>query len=168
MWFLVLERPMLRCPQCNKPLTELTKDNECPLCRADLDLLVYYDKELRSGLELAEQHLRKGELGEAVWAYLAVLEVDPDNATARRQVGQVATAVRQFDRTAPGRRWISRVRGESEEPPLARWLRAAVAALLVVAAFCVGYFAGSGSNGEDDTPTPPVRHEAPKGKLDKR
>ena len=42
-----------------------------------------------------------GELGDAVWKYLEVLEVDPDNAVARRQVGRVATAVRQFDEKAP-------------------------------------------------------------------
>ena len=72
----------------------------------DLSLLVDYVTNLQDGLSRAEALTRAGELGEAVWAYLEVLEVDPDNATARRQVGKVATAVRQFDQTAPGRRWL--------------------------------------------------------------
>jgi hypothetical protein len=48
-----------------------------------------------------------------------VLEVDPDNATARRQVGKVVTAVRQFDQTAPGRRWAKAVHKEGR---YRRWL----------------------------------------------
>jgi hypothetical protein len=88
---------------CKKKLRGLEK--ECLNCRTDVSLLVHYVEDLRDGLARAESLTREGELGEAVWAYLAVLEVDPDNATARRQVGQVATAVRQFDRSAPGRRW---------------------------------------------------------------
>ena len=70
----------------------------CRHCRAYLDLLVEYVSQLQTGLERAESLTRAGELDQAVWAYLAVLEVDPDNATARRQVGRVVTAVRQFDR----------------------------------------------------------------------
>src|SRR5438270_3455827 len=99
------------CPQCTKPLAELTK--RCPSCMADLDLLVEYVNQLEEGLKRAELFTRAGELDEAVWAYLAVLEVDPDNATARRQVGRVATAVRQFDRTAPGRRWLRALQKET-------------------------------------------------------
>jgi hypothetical protein len=87
---------------CKKQLRGLEK--ECLNCRTDVSLLVHYVEDLREGLARAEGLTRTGELGEAVWAYLGVLEVDPDNATARRQVGQVATAVRQFDQTAPGRR----------------------------------------------------------------
>src|SRR6202048_2500587 len=94
---------MPQCPQCNKPLRELVR--RCPSCQADLDLLVDYVSHLRGGLERAQDLTKAGELGQAVWAYLEVLEVDPDNSAAKKQVAQVATAVRQFDFTAPGRRW---------------------------------------------------------------
>jgi hypothetical protein len=150
-----------RCPQCTKALAELSR--ECPYCKADLELLVDYVGQLQTGLERAEKLTREGELGQAVWAYLSVLEVDPDNPVARRQVGQVATAVRQFDRTAPGRRWLARVRGEGDDEPaagrLARWLRVGLAAALVAVAFVLGFAWGSG-HGEGDggagrpTPTP--------------
>jgi hypothetical protein len=83
---------------------------ECPTCRTDLSLLVEYVDHLEDGLAKAEQLTRAGQLGEAMWAYLSVLEVDPDNAEARRQVGQVAAAVRQFDRIAIGRRWLDKIR----------------------------------------------------------
>jgi hypothetical protein len=92
---------------CKKKLRGLEK--ECLNCRTDVSLLVHYVEDLRDGLSRAETLTRSGELGEAVWAYLAVLEVDPDNAQARRQVGQVATAVRQFDQSAPGRRWLKKL-----------------------------------------------------------
>jgi hypothetical protein len=139
------------CPQCTKPLTELTK--RCPSCMADLDLLVEYVNQLEEGLKRAEMFTRAGELDEAVWAYLAVLEVEPDNATARRQVGRVATAVRQFDRTAPGRRWLSHVRGEDGDDMvsrMARWMRNAFIVLVVLLAFMLGY--GWGSRSGDETP----------------
>lgn len=142
------------CPQCTKPLAELTK--RCPSCMADLDLLVEYVNQLEKGLERAELATRAGQLDEAVWAYLAVLEVDPDNATARRQVGRVATAVRQFDRTVPGRRWLSHVRGEDEDSPanrLARWLRNAFIVLVVLLAFVLGY--GLGDRANEQTPVNP-------------
>src|SRR5712692_2094283 len=106
---------MLTCPNptCRKSIATL--ERECPRCRADLSLLVDYVDHLEGGLARADELTRAGELGEAVWAYLAVLEVDPDNATARRQVGQVVTAVRQFDQAEPGRRWMKKVRRK------ARW-----------------------------------------------
>src|SRR5215510_11473377 len=104
---------MLRCPQCQKPLAQLARN--CPSCKADLDLLVDYVAHLQTGVDRAEKLTRLGELDLAVWAYLEVLEVDPDNAEARRQIGRVVTAVRQFDRGAPGRRWIGAVRGEEDE-----------------------------------------------------
>src|SRR5438105_14594489 len=94
---------MAQCPQCGKKLVDLTP--RCPTCQADLGLLLDYVSHMQGGLERADNLTRAGELGQAVWTYLEVLEVDPDNTVARRQVGQVATAVRQFDVTAPGRRW---------------------------------------------------------------
>src|ERR1041384_1332340 len=106
---------MLTCPMCKKKLRGLEK--ECLNCRTDVSLLVHYVEDLRDGLAQAEALTRAGELGEAVWAYLSVLEVDPDNATARRQVGKVATAVRQFDRSAPGRRWLKSLQKQN------RWQR---------------------------------------------
>jgi hypothetical protein len=153
---------MPRCPQCTKPLEELAR--RCPSCQADLDLLVEYVNQLDDGLRQAEALTREGELDGAVWKYLEVLEVDPDNATARRQVGKVATAVRQFDRLAPGRRWISRVRGEDEDSAAARaarWLRAAFVVLLIGLAFAAGYAAGGGRSGEE-APAPPRKGPEPK------
>src|SRR5580765_7542316 len=102
---------MLTCPQCKKRTEGLLR--KCQTCQTDLSLLVDYVGHLHEGLERAEVMTRAGELGEAVWAYLEVLEVDPDNATARRQVGNVAAAVRQFDRAAPGRRWFNKIRRET-------------------------------------------------------
>src|SRR5262249_28111557 len=104
---------MLTCPNptCRKPIATL--ERECPRCRTDLSLLVDYVDHLQDGLTRAEALTRAGELGEAVWAYLAVLEVDPDNSVARRQVGQVVTAVRQFDaRSTPDRLWARKVHKE--------------------------------------------------------
>ena len=108
---------MLICPMCKKELAEWAA--ECPRCRADLALLVDYVEHLQDGLTRAEEFTRQGELGEAVWAYLEVLEVDPDNARARQQVGKVATAVRQFDRAAVGRRWLQRLQRQAR---FRRWL----------------------------------------------
>jgi Tetratricopeptide repeat len=102
---------MLICPMCKKTVPESA--GECPRCRADLTILVDYVSHLQDGLERARALTRQGELGEAVWAYLQVLEVDPDNALARQQVGQVVTAVRQFDRAAPGRRWLQRLQRQT-------------------------------------------------------
>lgn len=36
-----------------------------------------------------------------------------DNEVARRQVGRVTTAVREFDRAAPSRRWLKRLGQEA-------------------------------------------------------
>jgi hypothetical protein len=145
---------MLTCPMCKKKLRGLEK--ECPNCRTDVSLLVHYVEDLRDGLARAEELTRAGELGEAVWAYLAVLEVDPDNATARRQVGQVATAVRQFDQTAPGRRWRKKLQKQTRfRRWMAHWglegeavsglLSGLLLFLLVFGALLIGYFIGKAS-----------------------
>jgi hypothetical protein len=102
---------MIKCPMCSA--TNDDDARKCRRCQADLALLADYVSHLVDGLDRAEALTRAGELGEAVWAYLAVLEIDPDNATARRQVGKVVTAVRQFDETAPGRRWLTSIRKQS-------------------------------------------------------
>jgi hypothetical protein len=138
---------MLTCPNpsCKKALPALMRT--CSYCQADLTLLVDYVDHLQDALDRAAYLTRTGELAAAVWAYLEVLEVDPDNVIARRQVGQVATAVRQFDRTAPGRRWMSRVREEAQYPDggglFGDWLKLAAVVVLVVLAFFVGYQWGS-------------------------
>jgi hypothetical protein len=108
---------MIKCPMCRDLLPDSVR--QCRKCQTDLTLLADYVTHLRTGLAQAESCTRAGELGDAVWAYLAVLEVDPDNGTARRQVGKVVTAVRQFDQTAPGRRWM---RALHKEGRYRRWL----------------------------------------------
>jgi hypothetical protein len=108
---------MIKCPMCRELLPDDVR--QCRKCQTDLTLLADYVSHLRVGLSQAESCTRTGELGDAVWAYLAVLEVDPDNTTARRQVGKVVTAVRQFDETAPGRRWMRALHKESR---YRRWL----------------------------------------------
>jgi hypothetical protein len=144
---------MPQCPQCTKPLVELSRT--CPSCRADLELLVDYVNSLQVSLVRAEQLTRAGELGLATWAYLEVLETDPDNPTARRQVGQIATAVRQFDRTAPGRRWAQGLSPEPERPPaILGWIKVGLVAVVVMLAFGLGMFLGAGG-GLPDAPTAP-------------
>jgi hypothetical protein len=108
-----------------------------------LSLLVDYADELGHALDRAEALTRAGELARAVWAYLEVLEIDPENARARGQVGQVAAAVRQFDRVAPGRRWQERLlRGEAgvgERSQVAGWIKVLAVLVLVVVALVIGY-----------------------------
>lgn len=152
---------MLTCPMCKKAIPE--PERRCRSCQTDVSLLVDYVEGLQDGLARAEALTRQGDLGEAVWAYLEVLEVDPDNAAARRQVGQVAAAVRQFDRAAPGRRWRKRLEkrarfrrlvsswGEEGRTP---GLLAVVAwAVLVVAALLVGYGVGYYQGAHRDHPS---------------
>jgi hypothetical protein len=144
---------MLNCPNptCKKRLERLHP--QCPHCRTDLGLLLDYVDNLQVGLDRAEELTRAGQLGEAVWAYLEVLEVDPDNEIARRQVGRVVTAVRMFDRAAPGQRWLSRLRrqarfrrsirfweGDGEEDR--GWLGVVGMLLVAVAAMLTGYWLG--------------------------
>ena len=103
---------MLTCPMCKKGVRD--DHRECPTCRTDLGLLVDYLADLDGTLEKADDCTRRGELGQAVWAYLQVLEVDPDNPEAKRQIAQVVTAVRQFDEVMPGRRWVDRLRKQAK------------------------------------------------------
>jgi len=142
---------MLTCPMCKQRLPGLEK--ECPRCHTDVSLLVDYVENLQDGLVRADALTKQGELGEAVWAYLEVLEVDPDNATARRQVGQVVTAVRQFDQAAPGRRWFNKIRRQTRFRRWAAgvkevggdsvsWLNGLVLFGVVLAALVCGYLLG--------------------------
>jgi len=141
---------MLTCPMCKKALQGLPR--HCPTCRTDLALLVDYADHLQTGLERAAEHTRAGQLGEAVWEYLQVLEVDPDNPTARRQVGQVVAAVRQFDRAAPGRVWLERLRRRERfrnwmatalrDGDSFRWLALVLMVLLILASGAGGFWAG--------------------------
>ncbi len=141
---------MITCPMCKKKLSTATPVKECPSCRCDVSLLVDYVQHLREGLVQADAFTRSGELGEAVWAYLEVLEIDPDNATARRQVGKVVTAVRQFDQTAPGRRFLKRIQKQNrfrrwmaranEDGELTSWFANLGWFILFVGIFLLGYF----------------------------
>jgi hypothetical protein len=149
---------MPQCPQCTKPLREFTR--RCPTCQADLDLLVDYVSHLQGGLERAEQFTRAGELGQAFWAYLEVLEVDPDNPVARRQIGQVVTAVRQFDRVSPGRRWVDGTTDKTGLDAYLSWLLLALAGVLLVVAFSVGFALGSRGSGSVE-PTPDQKEDPP-------
>jgi hypothetical protein len=159
---------MLTCPMCKKQLRGLEK--ECLNCRTDVSLLVDYVENLRDGLAQAEALTRAGELGDAVWAYLAVLEVDPDNAQARRQVGKVATAVRQFDRTAPGRRWLRALQKQTRfRRWLAHWsegeggvLSSFLWFIVVLGAFLLGYYIGTATAHRSPPPAPPAAESAAK------
>ena len=140
---------MFTCPMCKKSVAEDV--SACPRCRADLSILVDYVGHLQGGLIQAEALTREGDLAGAVWGYLEVLEVDPDNAVARRQVGRVATAVRQFDRVAVGRRWLSRLQRQSrfrrwlsqqQDGPRPGWPVLLAVLFLVLAALGVGYELG--------------------------
>lgn len=153
---------MACCPQCGKEFEVLPE--VCPTCRADLSLLTAYVNDLAVGLRRADELTRRGELAEAVWAYLSVLEVDPDNPIARRQVGQVATAVRQFDRVAPSRRWLNQIRGDlpGREPlrRVLRWLLAgALGIILLFAAFGLGVVVGSRPSNDVSGPQETIRQK---------
>lgn len=138
---------------CKKTLHKLEKI--CPTCRTDLSLLVDYVEGLEVGLGRAMALTKAGELGEAIWTYLNILEVDPDNPTARGQVGKVVAAVRQFDRASPGRRWYRRVQkkarfrhwihGRTHEGRRGNWLVPILVAGAAVVVFLIGYFVGRGS-----------------------
>jgi hypothetical protein len=169
---------MLTCPMCKKRLRGMEK--QCQSCKADVSLLVHYVENLAEGLARAEAATRAGELGDAVWAYLEVLEVDPDNATARRQVGKVATAVRQFDDTAPGRRFLTKLHRKNrwkrwlanaeETGSLTTLIGGAFWFLLVLGALLFGYVMGvsqqlprptSSSDQPPSSAVPPESGKAP-------
>ena len=161
---------MLTCPMCKKKLRGLEK--ECLNCRTDVSLLVSYVEDLREGLARAEAMTRAGDLGEAVWAYLGVLEVDPDNAVARRQVGKVATAVRQFDLTSPGRRWMKKLHKQNRfRRWMAEWnsegeatnglLNGLLWFILVFGALMIGYIIGAKSALPTEGAPPDTKMEKP-------
>ncbi len=159
---------MLTCPMCKKKLPGM--DKKCTNCKTDVSLLVDYVENLRDGLQRAQTLTKQGELGDAVWEYLEVLEVDPDNSTARRQVGKVATAVRQFDQTAPGRRWQKKLQRQTA---FRRWMAnhwsgdgdgwgTAVWFVLLVCAMVIGYFIGQWVTSRTIPPSsPPPAATAP-------
>jgi hypothetical protein len=158
---------MLTCPMCKKKLRGLEK--ECVNCKTDVSLLVDYVENLQEGLVRAEALTKAGELGEAVWAYLEVLEVDPDNATARRRVGQVVTAVRQFDNAAPGRRWLKKLQRQTrfrrwaagwDREDWTTWLTWAFWFVAIVAAVFVGFLVGTNVR-PPAPPSNPPGNEAP-------
>ena len=141
---------MLKCPMCEKAVPEHEK--LCGKCGTDVSLLVNYVDDLEESLRRAEGMTRRGELGDAVWKYLEVLEIDPDNSVARRQVGRVATAVRQFDSKAPGRRWFKKLQKQNRwrrwishvnnETDLTAWLTNVFWVILVLSALVFGYLWG--------------------------
>jgi hypothetical protein len=157
---------MIKCPMCRELLSDEAR--QCSKCRTDLSLLADYVSHLRQGLAQADTCTRAGELGDAVWAYLAVLEVDPDNTTARRQVGKVVTAVRQFDQSAEGRRWMRRLHKENR---YRRWLLSwqeeggtglwswIIVFLLILGAMLGAYWWGL-QTGRQMAPEPPPNGEA--------
>jgi hypothetical protein len=86
-----------------------------------------------------------------------VLEIDPDSPIARRQVGQVVAAVRQFDEHAPGRRWGWQVRSRALGWSQISWLSLGVCFILVLAAlFILGFWLGQ--KYAKTEPSDPISH----------
>jgi hypothetical protein len=134
---------------CKKSVRDSAR--ECPTCRTDLGILLDYLGSLDTQLERAREKTQQGELGEAVWAYLEVLETDPDNPEARRQVGRIVTAVRMFDELSPGRRWLDFLRRRASlrrwwedirALNLRGWLTILGALLLLSTMTAIGYWQG--------------------------
>ncbi|GIW82041.1 MAG: hypothetical protein KatS3mg105_3848 [Gemmatales bacterium] len=122
---------------------------QCPRCQTDLSLLVDYATCLEEGIRRAEYFTRQGQLAEAVWAYLEVLEVDPAHPRACEQIGRIATAVRAFDQVASGPRWLARLRCRERfrhwlhgwnASPRKFWNSAILAAALLAIGFAIGYY----------------------------
>jgi hypothetical protein len=156
---------MFTCPMCKKRIDGL--DKECPKCRTDLSLLVDYMARIHDGLTRADALTRQGELGAAIWAYLEVLEVDPDCLEAQRQIGPVAAAVRQFDRAAVGRRWLERLRRQRrwrtrvEDFRDRGWFSLSLWLLLVVIALGFGYVLGRQAHSDATTSSPSSESAGP-------
>lgn len=137
---------MLNCPMCKKSVVPVA--GQCPRCQADLALLCAFRDRVGDGLTRADTCLRTGSLDEAVWAYLGVLEVDPDNPVARQQVARVVSTIRQFDRVAPSRRWLKRLHRRERRTRFMEeaWkiiLCAALLATVSVVSYYVGYRSAS-------------------------
>jgi hypothetical protein len=90
---------VISCPQCKKSWPDSAA--ACATCLADLSLLAHFASGLSDKLERADRATREGMFKDAVTLYLAVLEIDPDNATAKERLGEWAAAVRAFDRPDP-------------------------------------------------------------------
>lgn len=122
-----------------------------------------YVSHLHGRLEYAEKLTRDGELGRAMWAYLEVLEVDPDNAEARKQIGQIVTAVRQFDKVIPGRRWANGLPLVPDAGPRP-WWHWAIIATAILAAFGIGFLVASVEFEWPELPAiPPALNQEDKG-----
>jgi predicted amidophosphoribosyltransferase len=55
---------MAACPQCSKPLRELSR--RCPSCQADLDLLVDFVSHLQGGIQRAENLTTRRRVGRSL------------------------------------------------------------------------------------------------------
>lgn len=133
---------LLTCPMCKKQLEPAA--TPCPRCRTDLNMLVDYMNNLDEHLQKAEAAVKAGEIGDAVWAYLNVLETDPEHPVARRQVTKVATAIRQFDEAKRTGRNTAMMIGA---------VIAVAVILLIGGAFAGGYFLGHGNGSPGLTET---------------
>src|SRR5262249_61923042 len=104
----------------------------------------------------------------AIGTCVQVLEGARDTAVAARQVGMVAPAVRQFDRVAPSRRWLRKVRDEAglpvEEDADRSWLKiTALVVLTAAVAFVLGCLLGLHLAAEEtNTDTPPRQEQRSK------
>jgi len=76
-----------------------------------------------------------------MWAYLEVLEVDPETPRPSARSGKVATAVRQFDRNRTRRRWAQGLppTPDGDETSLIAWLRRAAIVVAILVAFVAGF-----------------------------
>ena len=96
---------MLTCPLCKTGLPAPVP--RCPRCQTDLTLLADFVTDLKTLLDQADAHRRAGEIAPAVQAYLAVLEVDPANATAREALGPIIRAMRTVNEFGRARQRVA-------------------------------------------------------------